>query len=139
MAESHLKHWWGEDTEYYPRYGLHIAYLAYDVTTQLTPVDRAKPNMEPIQGLIINILELIKLIVIIYVIISVLISFNIINRYNPIIQKITYGLGRIVDPMLAPFRKLLQKLFGAMGGFDLSPILLLIGIQFLQSGVYHWL
>jgi YggT family protein len=38
-------------------------------------------------------------------------------------------LDRIVNPMLAPIRRVIPP----MGGIDLSPIILLIGIQIIQS------
>lgn len=85
------------------------------------------------------ILGFYKLLIIIWVIMSLLISFEVINQYSPIVQRIKYVLDRLVEPALRPLRKLLRRIFGDMGGIDLSPILLIFLIQFVESAMYNWL
>lgn len=62
------------------------------------------------------------------VVMSWLIAFNIINLRNPFVQQLYNGLQRLTEPLLAPIRRLLPN----MGGLDLSPIILLVGLQFLK-------
>jgi YggT family protein len=78
--------------------------------------------------LIHSICSLIWWIVIIHVVLSWLISFNIVNMHNQFIYQLYTNLDRLLEPMLRPIRRFLPN----MGGLDLSPILLLIGVQFLE-------
>ena len=58
------------------------------------------------------------------VIASVLLSY-FLPPYNPVRE----ALDRIVDPFLAPIRRILPS----MAGFDFSPVVLLLFIQILSS------
>jgi len=78
--------------------------------------------------LIQAISKLIFWIVIGHVILSWLISFNIVNMNNQFVYQLYTNLDRLLEPMLKPIRSILPN----MGGLDLSPILLLIGVQFLE-------
>ena len=78
--------------------------------------------------IIFQILQLYKYAVIIYVIISMLVSFNIINHYNKFVSIIMDCLYKITEPLLRIIRKILPN-FGAI---DLSPVLLIILIEALQ-------
>ncbi|MFT6083189.1 MAG: YggT family protein [Alphaproteobacteria bacterium] len=78
--------------------------------------------------LIQAISKLIFWIVIGHVILSWLISFNIVNMNNQFVYQLYTNLDRLLEPMLKPIRSILPS----MGGLDLSPILLLIGVQFME-------
>lgn len=82
----------------------------------------------PIYWLITNILSLYQLIIFIWVILSWLVAFNVINPYNQIVSGIIRGTGALVEPGLRPIRRILPTL----GGMDFSPIVLLLIIQFLK-------
>ncbi|EKF74567.1 hypothetical protein A11A3_08070 [Alcanivorax hongdengensis A-11-3] len=58
------------------------------------------------------------------VLIRVILSWVAPDPYNPVVRVIV----QITEPIMAPVRKLLPP----MGGFDLSPLLVLLGIQLLQ-------
>jgi YggT family protein len=62
------------------------------------------------------------------VVLSWLFAFNIVNVNNPTVRQISYGLSRFTEPLLAPIRRILPS----MGGLDLSPIILLLGLEFLR-------
>ena len=53
-------------------------------------------------------------------------AFNVVNRTNPYVRQIGQALQRLTEPLLAPIRRRLPDL----GGIDLSPIVLLIALQF---------
>ena len=59
------------------------------------------------------------------IIIRALISWVSPDPYNQIVQ----FLYRVTEPILMPIRRILP----AMGGFDLSPIVALVGIVFIRS------
>lgn len=73
--------------------------------------------------------SLIFWLLLIYVVLSLLIQFNIVNyRGNSFIRSVVDGLDRLVEPMLSPIRRILPS----MGGLDLSPVVLLIGVRFVE-------
>lgn len=63
-----------------------------------------------------------------HVILSWLIAFNIINMNNQFVYQVYTTLDRLLEPMLRPIRAFMPHL----GGLDLSPIILLIGVQFFE-------
>ncbi len=61
-----------------------------------------------------------------YVILArVLMSWFNPNPYNPIVD----AIYRLTEPVLAPIRRILP----AMGGFDLSPLVVFFILMFLQN------
>jgi YggT family protein len=84
--------------------------------------------MDAIIFLIHALSQLILWIVIGHVILSWLISFNVLNMNNQFVYQLYTNLDRLLEPMFRPIRKILPN----MGGIDLSPIILLIGVNFLK-------
>ena len=60
---------------------------------------------------------------------SWLVAFNVVNPRSPIVHAIGDFLYRITDPLLRPIRNLLPNL----GGIDVSPVILILIIIFIQS------
>jgi YggT family protein len=60
---------------------------------------------------------------------SWLIAFNVVNARNPIVQTVGDLLYRITEPVLRPIRNLLPNL----GGIDISPVIVILIILFIQS------
>jgi YggT family protein len=67
--------------------------------------------------------------------ISWLVAFNVINASNDLVRTIWDFLYRVTEPALRPIRKVMPNL----GGLDLSPIVLLLIIFFLQSVIARYL
>ena len=65
--------------------------------------------------------------------------FEIINRFNPFVQRIYQTLTQIIEPLLRPIRRLMHRYLPALGGVDLSVIVLILLIQFTQNAMYSWL
>ena len=78
--------------------------------------------------IIFQILQFYKYAVIIYVILSMLISFNIINTNNRIISIVMDFLFKLIEPLLRVIRNVIPN-FGAI---DVSPVILIIIIEALQ-------
>lgn len=91
--------------------------------------------MNPIIYLLTSVISLINFALIVYIIISLLISFNILNRHQPLVAKIYYALGRLLEPMLKPIRKYLPDL----NGIDISPIILILFLNFLEYALVFYL
>lgn len=68
-------------------------------------------------------------LVLIYVILSFLVGFNVINLNNSIVRQIYNGINSLVDPMLTPIRRILPT----AGGLDFSPLVLLLLVMFLRT------
>ena len=75
--------------------------------------------------IIYQILNLYKYSVIVYVIISMLISFNVININNQFISIIMNFLYKLVEPSLRIIRKIIPN----FGSIDITPVILIILIE----------
>lgn len=84
--------------------------------------------INPVIWLILQVLNIYFYVILAVVIMSWLISFNIINGSNPYVRQIGYALNQLTEPLLRPIRRMLPDL----GGLDISPIILLLGLQFVQ-------
>ena len=85
--------------------------------------------IESLRILLIEVLGLYLYVVIAAVIASWLVAFGIVNSYNPIARRILYILHAITEPLFAPVRRILP----AIGGLDLSPLIVLLLLQFLRN------
>ena len=65
-------------------------------------------------------------------VLSWLVAFNVVNTRNDVVRNIGYFLYRITEPALRPIRRLMPNL----GGIDVSPIILIIGLMFLERLIY---
>ncbi len=74
-------------------------------------------------------LDLYKWVIIIVAVLSWLIAFNVINSRNDVVRQIWSGLNALTEPALRPIRRFLP----AMNGIDISPIIALLVILFLQQ------
>tara|TARA_X000000950_G_C13813050_1_gene618502 strand:- start:488 stop:817 length:330 start_codon:yes stop_codon:yes gene_type:complete len=79
-------------------------------------------NMPIFLFLAYQIFKLYSYCIIIYVLINILISFNIINTNNKFIDVVLDFLYRIVEPAL----KYIRKFIPIFGSIDISPVILLI-------------
>ena len=74
-------------------------------------------------------------VIIVSVVMSWLISFNVINRHNQFVDMVWRTVVALTEPVLAPIRRMLPS----MGGIDISPIILLIGLRAGQVGLNHYI
>jgi YggT family protein len=86
-------------------------------------------DMMPIIWLINTVVQLFFWIMLAMIIISWLMHFGIIDGRNQYVRQINYFLRRVTEPVLAPIRRLLPDL----GGIDISPIVVLIGLEFIRQ------
>ena len=85
--------------------------------------------MEPILLLLYRVIDIYFYILIINIVLSWLIAFNIVNMQNKIVVTILYATNRLTDPLLNPVRRILPNL----GGIDISPIILVLCLLFIQD------
>jgi len=90
--------------------------------------------MNPFIELINTIINIYIWIIIAMVVMSWLVGFNVINMQNDFVRQIRYALFRLTEPGLAPIRRFLPDL----GGLDLSPLVLLIALFFVQKLIVYY-
>ena len=84
--------------------------------------------MQAIFWLIDTILQLYIYAIFAMVILSWLFVFNVLTPRNQFVSAVSHFLDNITEPVLRPIRNFLPNL----GGIDLSPIVLLLAIMFVQ-------
>lgn len=85
--------------------------------------------MEPILLLLYRVIDIYFYILIINIVLSWLIAFNIVNTQNKVVVTMLYATNRLTDPLLNPIRRILPNL----GGIDISPIILVLCLLFVQD------
>lgn len=84
--------------------------------------------MQSLFQILMLILDVIWFFIIAHVIMSWLISFQILNVRQQFVGQIWYGLNRLLEPIYSPIRRILPP----MGGLDLAPLVVLIGVYALR-------
>jgi YggT family protein len=75
--------------------------------------------------IVLFLLRILSIVVIVQVICSWLVAFNVINLHQPFVRGVYTAMDRITEPLYRPIRKILPD----FGGLDFSPIILLLLIQ----------
>lgn len=91
--------------------------------------------MIAIVNLLTTVISLYIYVIIGSAILSWLIAFNVVNMQNKFVYTVYEVLNRLTEPALAPIRRVLPSL----GGLDLSPVVLLLGLIFIQDLMRQYL
>lgn len=83
----------------------------------------------PVQSLLLSALNLYFLVIIIDAVLSWLVAFDIVNTRNRFVGTVGDVCNRLTTPVLNPIRKFVP----AIGGVDLSPVVLILGMQFVMN------
>ena len=93
-----------------------------------------------IGSLIIFALQIYLLVIIVQVALSWLVAFDIVNSENDAARNLNNLTKKLTDPVFIPLRKYVPPI----GGIDITPLIVFIGIQILISligrlfiGVYY--
>ncbi len=76
-----------------------------------------------------TLIELYMWLVILWVVMSWLVSFNVVNTHNRFVYFVGDFLHRITAPALRPIRRILPNL----GGIDISPVILILLLWLLRN------
>lgn len=79
-------------------------------------------------GIVDMILQILVWIIIVQVILSWLVAFNVINTSSNFVRTVLDALDRLTAPLYRPIRKIMPD----FGGIDFSPIVLILAIQILR-------
>ncbi|MBC7583735.1 MAG: YggT family protein [Tardiphaga sp.] len=91
--------------------------------------------MRAVLDIVLIVLDLYVWLLIASAILSWLIAFNVVNTRNQFVSAIAEFLFRITEPVLGPIRRALPGL----GGLDISPIVLILIIMFLQRVITYYI
>ncbi|MDJ0448075.1 MULTISPECIES: YggT family protein [Methylocystis] len=82
-----------------------------------------------VANLLLTIIDLYWWVLIISVILSWLAAFDVINMRSQAAQTIWRAIDALTEPALRPIRSIVP----AFGGLDISPLILLLALQFLRD------
>lgn len=84
--------------------------------------------MTSIAMILLLVIDIAFFIVLVHIVMSWLITFNVINMSQPLVYQIWSGLNRLVEPIYTPIRNALPN----MGGLDLAPLVFIVGLYALE-------
>ena len=90
------------------------------------------PN--PFVWLILTLIEIYTWVVIAAVVMSWLVAFGVINVYNSFARSVVKFLDAVTDPVFRQVRKVIPPI----GGLDISPLIVLIALQFLSYLIAYY-
>lgn len=79
------------------------------------------------------LINILVMLVIVQFVLSLLISFNVVNTHNQFVAALWKAVNALLDPILAPVRRLMPN----TGAIDFSPMLLIVGLTVLQKILFH--
>ncbi len=79
--------------------------------------------------LIATVIQIYYWLLIISIVLSWLVAFNVVNTHNRFVAAVRDFLFRVTEPALRPIRRFIPP----VGGIDLSPILLILLLFFLRN------
>jgi len=85
--------------------------------------------------LLSQIISLYVWILIASAVLSWLVAFNVVNTQNRFVYAVGDFLHKVTEPALRPIRRIMPDL----GGIDLSPIVLILGLFFLRNLLFEML
>ncbi len=84
--------------------------------------------MLPLIKLVLTVLDLYKIVIIAGAVLSWLIAFGVVNIRNDVVRAVWNLFVALTEPFLRPIRSFLPN----TGGIDISPVILLLAIMFIQ-------
>ncbi len=84
--------------------------------------------MGSLYQILMLILDVVWFVVIVHIILSWLINFQVLNMRQPLVAQLWDGLNRLLEPVYSRVRRILP----ATGGIDLAPLVVLIALYALR-------
>jgi YggT family protein len=83
----------------------------------------------PFIHLFVGVIDLYRWVVLSYVVLQLLLYFQVVNSYHPFVSRLAVVLSQLVDPVLNFLRRFIPRL----PSVDLSPVVLLVLLGFLRE------
>ena len=90
--------------------------------------------MNSLLGLIVQIINLYQFLLLVYIITTWLVNFNIINTSNRFVYSIVGILYRLCEPSLNIVRRYIPN----FGNLDISPVIVYLGLWFLKNLIIEY-
>lgn len=74
------------------------------------------------------LVNVVSVVVIVQFVLSLLISFNVVNMHNNAVAAVWQALNAILAPLLGPIRRAMPN----TGAIDFSPMVLIVGLNLLS-------
>jgi YggT family protein len=84
--------------------------------------------MTSILQILLMLVGIARWVVLVHVIMSWLINFQVLNLRQPLVAQIWYGLNRVLEPVYSRVRRVIP----GMGGIDFAPLIVLLIIAGLE-------
>ncbi len=84
--------------------------------------------MNSLLQILLMLLNLLYFVVIVHVIMSWLINFQVLNLRQPLVYQIWDGLNRLLNPIYSRIRAILPN----TGTLDLAPLVVLLGVYAIR-------
>ncbi|MGO4388359.1 YggT family protein [Microvirga sp. 2YAF29] len=91
--------------------------------------------MRALLEVILIALQLYTYVIVASAILSWLIAFNVVNTRSELVRSIWKFLDALTEPVLRPIRNIMPNL----GGVDISPVILILLIIFIQKLIVDYL
>ncbi|HTV33239.1 MAG TPA: YggT family protein [Methylocella sp.] len=91
--------------------------------------------MRALLEVVLLVLQLYVYVIIAAAILSWLVAFNVVNRYNEVVRSVWNFVTAVTEPLLNPIRNVIPS----FGGIDISPVILLLGIFFIQRIIEEYI
>ncbi len=88
-------------------------------------------KMIPLIQFIVMVVDLYIWVIICSAVLSWMVAFGVVNTSNRFVYKMVDMLHRLTAPALAPIRQVVPDL----GGIDISPVILILGLIFIKNVV----
>lgn len=85
--------------------------------------------MQSLFEILMMLIGVAKFIIIIHIVMSWLITFQVLNLGQPLVAQIWSGLNRLLEPVYGRIRSVLPQ----MGGLDLAPLIAILGIFVVET------
>ena len=90
--------------------------------------------MNSLLFLIIQIIDLYKIVLIIYVVATWLVGFGVINTRNAFVYSILTALYNVCEPSM----RIVKKFIPTFGNIDISPIIVFIALEFIKRLIIEY-
>lgn len=79
------------------------------------------------------LIQVVVALVIVQFVLSLLISFNVVNMHNEFVAAIWKAVNALLEPIIAPIRRFMPN----TGAIDFSPLVLIVLLQIIQIVLAH--
>jgi YggT family protein len=90
--------------------------------------------MDALRHLIDAVIQICIWVFIISAILSWLVAFDVVNRRNPLVNRVGQFLYQVTNPVLRPIRRILPLI----GGVDLSPLVVILLLWFIRDLLFQY-